>query len=45
VQHTGGLDLLDPRSGDVEEIALGSGSAPHGVNVGPGGAAWVTDGA
>jgi virginiamycin B lyase len=43
-QHTGKLGLLDPRTGDVEEIPLGSGSAPHGVIVGPGGAAWVTDG-
>ena len=43
-QHTGRLGLLDPRNGDVEEIELGQGSAPHGVIVGPGGAAWVTDG-
>jgi virginiamycin B lyase len=43
-QHTGRLGLLDPRSGDVEEIPLGDGSAPHGVIVGPGGDAWVTDG-
>ena len=43
-QHTGRLGLLDPRTGDVEEISLGAGSAPHGVIVGPGGAAWVTDG-
>jgi virginiamycin B lyase len=42
-QHTGKLGLLDPRTGDVEEIPLGAGSAPHGVIVGPGGAAWVTD--
>jgi virginiamycin B lyase len=43
-QHTGRLGLLDPRTGDVEEIPLGDGSAPHGVIVGPGGDAWVTDG-
>jgi virginiamycin B lyase len=43
-QHTGKLGLLDPRSGDVAEIPLGAGSAPHGVIVGPDGDAWVTDG-
>jgi virginiamycin B lyase len=43
-QHIGKLGLLDPRTGDVAEIPLGDGSAPHGVIVGPGGDAWVTDG-
>src|SRR3954470_6270320 len=43
-QSTGKLGILDPGSGKVEEIALGSGSAPHGVIVGPDGNAWVTDG-
>jgi virginiamycin B lyase len=43
-QHIGKLGLLDPRSGDVVEFPLGAGSAPHGVIVGPGGDAWVTDG-
>lgn len=42
-QHTGKLGILDPRTGKVEEVALGAGSAPHGVIVGPDGAAWITD--
>ena len=43
-QQIGKLGLLDPRTGDVKESPLGEGSAPHGVIVGPGGDAWVTDG-
>lgn len=43
-QRTGRLGHLDPASGDLREIALGVGSAPHGVIVGPDGAPWVTDG-
>ena len=43
-QGQGALGRLDPASGKVEQIALGNGSAPHGVVVGPDGAPWVTDG-
>ena len=43
-QPRGVLGILDPRSGKVEEVALGNGSSPHGVIAGPDGAAWLTDG-
>jgi virginiamycin B lyase len=43
-QGNGKLGRLDPRDGSYRLTDLGPGSAPHGVIVGPDGAAWVTDG-
>jgi virginiamycin B lyase len=43
-QASGHLGHFDPRTGQSELVALGRGSAPHGVIVGPDKAAWVTDG-
>lgn len=43
-QRSGHLGWFEPRSGRVELIPLGSGSAPHGVIQGPDQAAWITDG-
>ncbi|MFZ5544389.1 MAG: virginiamycin B lyase family protein [Pseudomonadota bacterium] len=42
-QRSGHLGWFDPRTGRTELIALGTGSAPHGVIQGPDGAAWITD--
>jgi virginiamycin B lyase len=42
-QRTGKLGILDPATRKVEEVDLGTGSAPHGVIVGPDGGAWITD--
>jgi virginiamycin B lyase len=42
-QHQGALGILDPKTGKVEQVALGQGSRPHGVIAGPDGAAWITD--
>lgn len=42
-QRQGALGRLDPVTGEVEQIALGEDSAPHGVIVGPDGAPWITD--
>lgn len=43
-QRSGHLGWFDPASGRVELVALGAGSAPHGVIAGPDKGAWVTDG-
>jgi virginiamycin B lyase len=43
-QYHGALGILDPATGAVREVPLGSGSRPHGVIQGPDGAAWITDG-
>lgn len=42
-QLSGELGRLDPATGETHHIALGSGSAPHGVIVGLDGAPWITD--
>ena len=42
-QRTGKLGILDAKTGKIEEVPLGQGSAPHGVIVGPDGAPWITD--
>jgi virginiamycin B lyase len=43
-QGSGELGKLDPTTGKTHHIALGQGSAPHGVIVGPDAAPWITDG-
>jgi virginiamycin B lyase len=42
-QRQGALGILDPKTGKVEQIPLGQGSAPHGVIVAADGAPWITD--
>ena len=43
-QGSGNLGILDPKSGRIEFVPLGRGSAPHGVVADAGGAPWLTDG-
>ena len=43
-QRSGHLGWFDPATGRTELIALGVGSAPHGVIQGLDKAAWITDG-
>ncbi len=43
-QRSGHLGRLDPRTGKVDLVRLGLGSAPHGVIMGPDGGVWLTDG-
>ena len=43
-QRSGHLGRLDPTTGTVDLVPLGSGAAPHGVIIGPDGAPWVTEG-
>ena len=42
-QASGHLGWFDPKTGRTELVALGRGSSPHGVILGPDKAAWVTD--
>src|SRR3954471_16727112 len=43
-QRNGTLGRLDPRDGSFKQVDLGKGAAPHGVIIGPDGAAWITEG-
>jgi len=43
-QGSGNLGILDPKSGKIEFVPLGRGSAPHGVVAAADGAPWLTDG-
>ena len=44
LQQAGALVRLDPRTGVIEQIGLGEGSAPSGVALDRNGAPWVADG-
>jgi virginiamycin B lyase len=43
-QRSGDLGILDPKTGKVETVALGSGASPHGVTMSEDGTVWLTDG-
>lgn len=43
-QRSGHAGILDPKTGKVDLIPLGSGSSPHGVILDRDGSAWFTDG-
>lgn len=43
-QGDGTVGRLDPSTGENMVVSAGPGSAPHGIIMGPDGAAWVTDG-
>jgi virginiamycin B lyase len=43
-QRSGHAGILDPRTGKVDLVPLGSGSSPHGVILDRDGSAWFTDG-
>src|ERR1044072_9244524 len=43
-QGSGHLGILDPKSGKVDFVSLGSGSSPHGVVGAADGSPWLTDG-
>lgn len=43
-QGSGNLGILDPKTGRIDFVPLGRGSAPHGVIADAEGAPWLTDG-
>ena len=43
-QRSGNLGILDPKSGKVDFVKLGTGSSPHGVIAADDGAPWLADG-
>lgn len=43
-QRSGHAGILDPKTGKVDLVPLGSGSSPHGVVLDRDGSAWFTDG-